>query len=125
MILYINTTDNETTELALVSESKIMRKIIRATAEDLSQALNSFLKSQKSDVKKLTAVAIQLGSGYFSRIRSSVVAANGLAYALNIPIKSVPVNSKIDFATLNALRNQKQAKPSYTSAPNITIKKKS
>ncbi|MBX4205000.1 MAG: tRNA (adenosine(37)-N6)-threonylcarbamoyltransferase complex dimerization subunit type 1 TsaB [Candidatus Doudnabacteria bacterium] len=123
-LLYIDTTDNKTAEAVLVSgQNTISEKFSEMPhAEDFAAALKKFLASKKLKLKDLDRIAVRVGPGFFSRVRTGVVAANALAYGLNIPV--VPVRGRVDYKKIQNSKGQRMAAPFYGAKPHITKSKK-
>lgn len=125
MLLFFDTSGPENTTLYLVDRESIRAHAWpsgRTQSETLHGELAKFLKKSRvsfSDIKKVGAVA---GPGLFSRIRTGVVTANTLAYALGVPAVSCRRNraGEIDFARLLKDKGSQAIRPFYDRAPNIT-----
>jgi tRNA A37 threonylcarbamoyladenosine modification protein TsaB len=91
------------------------------SAENFASIIQKFLLNQKlkfSDVKK---IAVKTGPGFFSRVRTGVVAANALAFALDT--KVIAVRSELGLQKASKMPGQSFVRPHYGSAPNITKSK--
>jgi len=124
MILYIDTTDNDVAELFLISgKYKTSQRFENLPpAEIFISEIKRFLKNHKSKLSDIQKIAVKIGPGFFSRVRTGVVAANSLAYALGIKI--VPVVGKIDFKKIMKTSGQGMVAPLYGGKPNITKSKR-
>jgi tRNA A37 threonylcarbamoyladenosine modification protein TsaB len=123
MILYLDTTDNSEVELGVFVKDQLSKqKISLPHAENLAQAIEKFLSTHKLRLSDITKIAVRQGTGFFSRIRTGVVAANAIAYGLGIEI--VPVTGEIDYATIHKAKGQRMIKPVYSGNPHITQPKK-
>ena len=131
MLLFINTTDSNKTELALVSKEKI-DKLEFVTNRDLSEKLlpqiQKLLKNKKIKLKDLTGIAVVKGPGSFMGIRTGVATGNTLAYVLNIPIFGIKQSQKMENLTKISEKSKKLGvfiKPLYNRSPGITKSTKS
>lgn len=124
MILYIDTTDNSSAELALLGRGADIRErfLNLPHAENFTIQIRKFLQKNKIKLADLQKIAVNTGPGFFSRIRTGVVAANTLGFALAIPI--VPVKKPFTLKQIQNAKGVAQAKPVYTAPPNITKPKK-
>lgn len=126
MLLLIDTTDREEVRLALV-DKQISSHNFKTTSlsEALLPEIKKFFKKQKISFEQLTKIAVVVGMGGFSRIRTAVATANALAFSLNILVTAVE-KSKFphDLKKLVASRGQKMIAPKYSAQPNITLPKK-
>lgn len=104
MILYIDTTDFQTMRFALISNTvnESIFKIAHNENWKTLDFLERFLKSHKVKLTpafKLPATHYQLnkiivcsGPGSFTGTRIGVTIAQGLAFAMQVPIFSIPTN---------------------------------
>jgi tRNA A37 threonylcarbamoyladenosine modification protein TsaB len=84
--------------------------------------VKKFLKANKLAMTDVAKIAVRVGPGYFSRVRSGVVAANALAYALNVKI--VPVKGEVSIKQIEKASGQGMVAPVYGGKPNITKPKR-
>ena len=124
MILYIDTTDNDLAEIALVKPEVSINERWQSLphAEEFPQAIKNFLKKHNLSFSDVSKIAVKVGPGFFSRVRTGVVAANALAYALGV--KVVPVENKFEYAKVFKSKGLAQVLPKYGAKPNITKPKK-
>ncbi len=124
MILYIDTTDNDVAEIALILEKKKIteRWQFLPHAEQFAEKIQKFLKKNKVDFAQISKIAVKVGPGFFSRVRTGVVAANALAYALGVKI--IPVKQRLEIDKILKQKGQDTVKPFYGAEPNITKSKK-
>ena len=120
MILYIDTTDNDVAEIGIRRAEKYRRQQIkgRLQAEEFAALIESFVQKQGLQPTDIKKIAVRNGPGFFSRVRTGVVAANALAYALNL--KVVPVKGELDWQSIMRAKGERQVAPVYSSPPNIT-----
>ncbi len=126
MLLFINTSEFDIAELALVSDKVIWHKF---GAENLSEQLlpeiKKFCSKQKVALIDLKKIAVVTGPGSFSRIRTGIATANALAYSLKIAIVGLEKNQiPQNLVNLKTFKTKKMAVPAYGKEPNITISKK-
>lgn len=135
MYLLINTSSNEKMYLGVANRQGrlVVKQEVPGKFQQSSKLLPSIERILKRAGLKLTGlkgVAVISGPGSFTALRVGIATANGLAYALNIPIigvkdvqnkglnslaiKAAKVLSKKKFSTI--------AIPAYGSQPNITIR---
>ncbi|MBI3952694.1 MAG: hypothetical protein HY336_01930 [Candidatus Doudnabacteria bacterium] len=124
MILYLETSENEQVRLALIGPRKrveISQHAIFDLSEKFPILIQKLLDKGKIKFSNLTAIAVVAGPGLFSRLRTAVVTANALAYALDLKI--IPLSSpfdKLDYYKLLKKPKFQQIEPRYGKAPNIT-----
>jgi len=126
MLLFIDTSDFESAALALVNQQIVWHKFTsRNLSEQLLVEIKKFLKKQKLELKDLTKLAVIIGPGGFSRIRTAVATANALGFSLDIPIVGLEKpNQPADLKKLLVSPSQKMFQPAYGKEPNITLAKK-
>jgi len=117
MILYINTINNQSIEIALKQASDIIvSKNIPAPykqAELLLPEIDKILKKQKINLKDITKIEVEDSGGTFTSLRIGIITANALAYALNIPVQGI--NEKIV-----SRKKIKIVKPKYNAEPSVS-----
>ena len=124
MILFLDTSDPEQTSVYLLGKDKLKAHAWpsrRTQQENLHSQIAKFLKKSKTDLKKVEKLAVVTGPGQFSRVRTGVVTANTLAYALKVPVIGVrKLGTGVNFSALLKQKGQKQVEVYYDRAPNIT-----
>lgn len=128
MILFIDTSDFDNLTLCLVDGT-----IVKIHTADLAfnenyktnAELEKFLKHQEVKMSELTKIVVCSGPGSFTGIRVGVSMAQGLGFALNIPVIAIP-KSKIpkDIRKIDSIKGGKALVMNYGQKPNITLKKK-
>ncbi|MBI2607357.1 MAG: tRNA (adenosine(37)-N6)-threonylcarbamoyltransferase complex dimerization subunit type 1 TsaB [Candidatus Doudnabacteria bacterium] len=129
MTLFIDTTDDQSIRLSLVDGKKVYNKIWsveRRSSETLFPKLSVLLKSKRVKFTDLEKIVGVLGPGPFSRTRTGIVAANALAYALDIPLVGIKKNQvPKNLLSLKKFKGSKQnLKPFYARPANITKPKR-
>ncbi len=126
MILFLDTSDYNQATIALIGREVIKHEFQTVTlSEKLPPEIKKFLKKQGSNLRQLKKIAVVVGPGGFSRIRTAVAVANALAYGLKIPV--VPITKDklpSDLLELHKFPSQKMVQPVYDREPNITAPKK-
>jgi len=123
-ILFIDTIDNDEAVFGLFLDGKILRQKSQSLphAEVFASHIKKFLQKSKINFSELDKIAVKVGPGFFSRVRTGVVSANALGFALQIPV--VPVRGQFDFSKIAISKGQQFARPVYSAPPNITKPKK-
>lgn len=123
MILYINTASDQA-ELVLQKNEELIRKEFTQFphSEEFAAEIKKFLATVKVQLTDLQKIAVKVGPGFFSKIRTGVVAANGLAYGLQIPI--VAVTGEPNFTRIAKQKGERMVAPIYNAEPTITMPKK-
>lgn len=124
MILFINTTDREHSEIALVSTGKVLKKSFkndRRLSEQLPSVLSKLIKE-----KSLKGIAVVKGPGAFMGTRTGVTYANALGFALGVPVLGLTTDEiPSDLGDLISKKfSNKVVSPKYGAPPNITTPKK-
>ncbi|OGE80653.1 MAG: tRNA (adenosine(37)-N6)-threonylcarbamoyltransferase complex dimerization subunit type 1 TsaB [Candidatus Doudnabacteria bacterium RIFCSPHIGHO2_01_FULL_43_23] len=126
MLLFINTTNVDRAEIALVGEKKITKanfEINRDLSEKLLPAIKALLKKTRMSFSDILILEVVTGRGSYTGLRIGASTANALAYSLKIPI--FQVDSKAILGKNLARLYLKKAKigqisPIYGGPPNIT-----
>lgn len=127
MTLFLDTCDSEQTVIYLIDTKFLAAHIWpskKTQQESLHIEIAKFLKKSKVLLKDLDKVGVVVGPGHFSRVRTGVVTANTLAYALGIPVVGIKKLEEIDFKNILKLKGQKSVEVYYDREPNITAPKK-
>ncbi len=133
MSLFILATEPDDAYLCLVTPKGVVfaqKKLVFPASghKDLLGALADLLKKKGKKVNTLTGVCVVNGPGRFSFLRSGVILANTLGFALKIPIIGIyrdDFKTKNDFIKKGLGKLKKQKKfvlvvPEYGKEPNIT-----
>ncbi len=104
MFLFINTAQDNKTQVALVNikkgdEIEVVKKVSSKTKSDKALILiNKLLVGEKVLPKKLRGIFVVKGPGPFTAVRIAVALANTFSYTLNIPVFAVKFeeNKKIE-----------------------------
>lgn len=127
MILLLDTSDPEQTAAYLLDKDSIKAHVWPSKfsqQEKLHSEIAKFLKKYKISLQKLKKIGVVTGPGHFSRVRTGVVTANTLGYALNIPVVGIKKTEALDFKTVLKDKGQKSVEVFYDRAPNISKPKK-
>jgi tRNA threonylcarbamoyl adenosine modification protein YeaZ len=94
IILGLNTATN-LSQIAIVKNREVLAenswKSEQNEAETLLPNIKKLLKKAQLDWKDIDKIAVIKGPGPFTALRVSIAVANGIAYALNIPIWGIPI----------------------------------
>ncbi|MAG28999.1 tRNA (adenosine(37)-N6)-threonylcarbamoyltransferase complex dimerization subunit type 1 TsaB [bacterium] len=127
MYLYINTTERDLFEIALIGKNGVIRKkkvkSERKHSEKLLASIQKLLTLSKTLLQDINGIAVVKGPGSFTSLRIGITTANALAYALQIPIFGI--NSSDVKPTLRTNLFQKRGTkrvvvPTYGQPPHIT-----
>jgi len=125
MILFIDATDYEKTRLGLIGKTPVFVEVLgNKLSESLLPEINKLLKKNKITLRQIHKIAVAVGPGHFSRIRTAVATANALGFALGVSIVSIKNSKEVDFEKLETQRGFETAVPFYGKAPNITKPRK-
>ncbi|MBX4187982.1 MAG: tRNA (adenosine(37)-N6)-threonylcarbamoyltransferase complex dimerization subunit type 1 TsaB [Candidatus Doudnabacteria bacterium] len=128
-MLLLDTSDSELTAFYLLGEKGLVAKYSwesrRSQAELLHEEVLKFLRKNKTSLQMLDKVGSIVGPGFFSRVRTGVVTANTLGYALNIPVVGVrKLGTGINFNSVAKQKGKTTVDVYYDRKPNITKSKK-
>jgi len=126
VILFLDTSDLEQVQIALISDQTIWHRFAsRNLSEELLPQIKKFCKAQKVELKNLEKIAVVVGPGGFSRIRTAVSTANALALGLGILVAGLKKDQlDIGLDKISIAKGQKIVVPLYDKNPNITLAKK-
>jgi tRNA threonylcarbamoyladenosine biosynthesis protein TsaB len=121
-ILYLDTSEPTATLAIFAAGEKIAEQKWEAPRElskTLNQRYSHILKNVRMSGEDLAGICVFVGPGSFTGLRIGISFANGLAYALGIPIYGTKKQGELD------LENpQKTIVPFYGAEPKITKPKK-
>jgi len=126
--LLIDTTEHNKARVELWQDKMVGRvtKIVNRTlSERLIFIIESFLKQHKTKLTELSGIAVRVGEGSFTGIRTGAATGNALGYSLKIPVIALKIGeevSQLKFPKIWSLRAQ--ALPVYGKPPTITKTKK-
>lgn len=126
-MLFIDTTDKEFVNLALVRPGQTINHIFKAghnLSEILVPEIKKFLAKQKVKFSSLKKIGVVAGPGHFSKVRTAVAVANALAYGLHIPVVGIRAGQKFDWQKSAGQKGSGMVKPIYDRKLNITVSKK-
>ncbi len=124
MLLYINTADFKSLQIAMISKEKtVVHQQDVAFNENYKtlELIQKFLGKQGYPLSKIKRVIVNSGPGSFTGIRVGVALAQALGLGLNIPVLAIPAEKVPE--DLNKLINLKPSKKlslHYGAEPNIT-----
>ncbi len=126
MILFINTSQTDLTQVKLIDNGKIVAGLENHEEFKQSELLLKMI-DKVSGKAKLSAIAAVSGPGAFSALRFGITTANTLAWSLHIPVIEISADEAVDEAKLIQVLSKKSVNkdfkpivPKYGSEPNIT-----
>ncbi len=126
MILYLNGQDIRRLVLGSVDDRTVT--LFECDPDDYLSVIAGYLESIGQSIEDLTALAVIVGPGSPTAIRSSLAIANTLAFVKRLPtlplekdpaVDDVEFIKSIDLATLE--QRAGLLKPVYLHPPNITL----
>lgn len=135
MLLYINTTDFDRVQFALIKKdaTKEFSKVLAFNENYKTlDLLEKFLKKHKVTPKQLVKIVVCSGPGSFTGIRVGVSMSMAMAFALGIPVeaiakKKIPTDLQkllMESKTPPKARTTKKLLLNYGQKPKITKSKK-
>lgn len=129
MFLFINTAEQNKTEVALFNIVKNKIKILsKISSKNLSDKIlvliDKLLKKEKITPDKLKKIFVIKGLGPFTAIRIAIATANTLAYGLKIPIIGIEFkkDKNIQDLIMSVLNKNKNAKTKKYIKPTENFK---
>ena len=132
MFLYINTSKNKQFGVFLLTQNKVLNKIIKKgdykISENLLQVIVDIFKKNHLQLNKLQGIIAVIGPGPFTSLRIAVTVANTLAFSLQIPVVGL-INTdnltdrqliKRGLAKIKTVKTVNYLQPFYNQEPNIT-----
>lgn len=94
-ILYIDTTDNKKTTVALEINGKKIKKekFLSHASQNLLPLISQILKENNLTPRDLSEIKVNTEPGSFTGLRVAIAIANILSSQLNIPINGKPPNT--------------------------------
>jgi len=137
MLLLIDTSSNQHFTVALAQRDGVLvytkvNTIPFSQAEKLLPLIDTVLKCNSINLKKITGIIVVTGPGGFTALRIGVSTANALSYALAVPVVGYQTNqfdSLKDLAQkgskeIKQASSEKLVFPKYGKRPNITKPKR-
>ena len=126
MTLFINTTEFNKLELALISKTTI-KKFEQELAFNENyktlELLEKFLKKNKVSFEDITKIVACSGPGSYTGIRVGLSLAQAFGFARNIPVHTITKNKiPADLLKLGSIKKS-STKIFYGAKPNITMAK--
>jgi tRNA threonylcarbamoyladenosine biosynthesis protein TsaB len=129
MYIYIDTTERDSFEVALIDEKKIIKKkkvqSERKHSEKLLASIRHILSLSNKALKDVKGVIAVKGPGSFTSLRIGITTANALAFGLNIPVLGIDKIDDLDniHFQLNKFISKKRGSsiviPEYGKQPDI------
>lgn len=106
-------------DLSIIKKSTLSEK--QFLSEKLLQTIDQILKEEKFNLKNIKFVVVNSGPGSYTSLRIGLVAANLLAFSLNIPVYSSEIELKKIISGRQGFVSP--VMPIYLKAPKITHRK--
>jgi len=130
MYLFIDTTEKESFEIALLDEARVVKKkrikSIRRHSEKLLKSIQALLKSARASIQDVRGIITVKGPGSFTSLRIGIATANALAFGLGISVIGVDKTYDLDMLASSANDLFKKFEksgivvPKYGREPDIT-----
>lgn len=123
MYLYIDTTEKESFDIALLDRGSVIKKkrvkSIRKHSEKLLKSIDMMLKSEKARLKDILGILVVRGPGSFTSLRIGIATANALAYGLQVSIKGIDKDQDLDDIASLIKKSDNIVIPEYGREPDI------
>lgn len=133
LTLIINTAVDGQIFVALVRNGFLFQKLISNLRSDkLLQVVDKLLRRNKFKIKNINGIIVVSGPGSFTAVRTGVVVANAIGFALHIPVADVKLSEfkneeeliRVGLQKLKKIKSGKIVLPFYGKEPNITKPRK-
>ena len=128
MFLFINTAEQNKTEIAFFSVDKNKIKILRrisskSLSDNLLVLIDKLLKKERITANKIEKIFVVKGPGPFTAVRIAIAAANAFAYGLKIFVVGVEFkkDKSIEYLIKRSLNQNTKAKNYINSIENLRI----
>ena len=132
MMLYINGSDIAKFIIGAVADDRasfsIEPKTINVRPEDFLFTIDAWLSEYHIDLTSISSLAVVIGPGSATALRTSLAWANTFAFTQSIPMYGIELATGSDeraaLIGLASMNSSPMLRPVYTNAPTITATKK-
>lgn len=132
MMLYVNGSDIAKLTIAAVADDRasfsVQPKTFAVRPEEFLFTIDAWLREQHIDLKSISDLAIVVGPGSATALRTSLAWANTFAFAQSIPMFGIELADGADdraaLIDLASMHSVPMLRPIYANAPTITATKK-
>ncbi len=131
-MLYVNGSDIVKLTIAAVADDRasfsIQPKTFAVRPEEFLFTIDAWLREQHIDLKSISDLAIVVGPGSATALRTSLAWANTFAFTQSIPMFGIELADGTDdraaLIDLASMHSVPMLRPIYANAPTITATKK-
>ncbi len=131
-MLYVNGSDIAKLTIGAIAENRasfaIPPKTFSVRPEEFLFTIDSWLREQRIDLKSISDLAVVVGPGSATALRTILAWANTFAFTQSIPMYSIELAPGVDdraaLIDLAGTHSVPMLRPLYANAPTITATKK-
>lgn len=131
-MLYVNGSDIAKLTIAAVADDRasfsVQPKTFAVRPEEFLFTIDAWLREQHIDLKSISDLAIVVGPGSATALRTSLAWANTFAFTRSIPMFGIELADGSDdraaLINLASMHSVPMLRPIYANAPTITATKK-
>ncbi len=131
-MLYVNGSDIGKLTVGSIADDRasfsILPKTFRVRPEEFLFTIDGWLREHQIDLKSISDLAIVIGPGSATALRTSLAWANTFAFTQSIPMFGIELPLGSDDRTalidLASMQSTPMLRPVYANAPTITATKK-
>ncbi len=132
MMLYVNGSDIAKLTLGVVADDRasfaILPKTFAVRPEEFLFTIDAWFREQHIDLKQISELAVVIGPGSATALRTILTWANTFAFTRSIPMYGVELpfgsDDRIALIDLTSVLSTPMLRPVYANAPTITATKK-
>lgn len=132
MMLYVNGSDIDRLTIGAVADDRavfaIEPKTFVVRPEEFLFTIDAWLREQHIDLTSISSLAVVIGPGSATALRTSLAWANTFAFTQSIPMYGIELavgsDERAALIGLGAADSSPMLRPVYTNAPTITATKK-
>lgn len=131
-MLYVNGSDIARLTIGVIADDRgsfaIAPKTHAVRPEEFLLTIDGWLREQQIDLKSISALAVVIGPGSATALRTSLAWANTFAFTQSMPMYGIklPIDSddRAALIDLGSMQSVPMLRPVYANAPTITATKK-
>ncbi len=132
MMLYVNGSDIERLTIGTIADDRavfaIEPKTFAVRPEEFLLTIDAWLREHRIDLASISSLAMVIGPGSATALRTSLAWANTFAFTQSIPMYGIELaigsDERVALIGLGSMAPVPMLRPVYANAPTITATKK-